>query len=87
MRWMRRSRDGVYRHHIVGASIARPLRGVRRSPPTIFVNRYILIIPAAVKLFRRRERKIGTGADVLAYVKVVPVALPEAYGRIFSLLS
>ena len=39
---------------------------------------------AAVKLFRRRERKIGTGADVLAYVKVVPVAPFDAYGRIFK---
>ena len=29
---------------------------------------------AAAKLFRRRERKIGTGAGVLTYVKVMPVA-------------
>ena len=52
--------------------------------PTIIVNRYVVIIPADVKLFRRRERKIGTGADVLAYVKVVPVAPFEVCGRIFK---
>ena len=39
---------------------------------------------AAVKLFRRRERKIGTGAGVLTYVKVVPVAPFDAYGKIFK---
>ena len=75
--------------------VSNPFRGERdhrehtakrcwNAVPYDFRNRYIVIILAAVKLFRRRERKIGTGADVLAYVKVVPVAPFDAYGSSLS---
>ena len=43
-----------------------------------------LLPPADVKLFRRRERKIGTGDSVFSYAEVVPVAPFDAYGRIFK---
>ena len=77
------------------SGVSNPFRGERdhrehtakrcwEAVPYDFRNRYVVIIPAAVKLFRRRERKIGTGADVLAYVKVVPVAPFEVCGRIFK---
>ena len=59
-------------------------RDVEGAVPYDFRNRYVVIIPAAVKMFRRRERKIGTGAGVLAYVKVVPVAPFDAYGSSLS---
>ena len=37
------------------------------------------------KFFRRQGRKVGAGANVLAYVKVAPAAFSAAYGRILRL--
>jgi len=78
--------------HNVGATIGRPFAQlnvevfIRRSQACrIFRSiRKNFQGAAAVKLFRRRGRKIGLGEAVLTYGEVKPVAPSEAYGRIFK---